>query len=231
MGASPPDSLAPAPPGLRQEGPGELQGPLRGSKDQGRTGRLGPQPSLSLPPHVLPSHLFKMKNRKAEKQWMGGRELGGCRCGRTRSEDFRPAAHNAARWRERGLGWAFSSQRALKAGGRGQRLMGRRRAGRSSGRRAPRPPPPRRGGGGPPPPAADPGTRGDRGPRSLPAGPSTRSTSALPDSLHALPVCGSYALGPEWVTWVLPLGAVPALQASRLPPASEPLGQDRLTPG
>lgn len=63
--------------GLRQEGPGELQGPLRGSKDQGRTGRLGPQPSLSLPPHLLPSHLFKMKNRKAEKQWMGGRELGG----------------------------------------------------------------------------------------------------------------------------------------------------------
>ena len=127
--------------GLRQEGPGELQGPLRGSKDQGRTGRLGPQPSLSLPPHVLPSHLFKMKNRKAEKQWMGGRELGGCRCGRTRSEDFRPAAHNAARWRERGLGWAFSSQRALKAGGRGQRLMGRRRAGRSSAG-------PRGGGGG-----------------------------------------------------------------------------------
>lgn len=32
----------------------------------------GPRAHLSRPPHLLPSDLFKMKNRKAEKQWVGG---------------------------------------------------------------------------------------------------------------------------------------------------------------
>lgn len=85
----------------------------------------GLQALLSLPPHLFPSHLFKMENRKGQKQWVG---LGGV--WQDKAQGLQLAVNKAPEaGGEQGLWVGFQPPEGLKvsAGGRGR--SARRRAG------------------------------------------------------------------------------------------------------